>query len=119
MAKIEAIFYELRPLLYAVLGIYVLVAHEPSPILLGCAFILMFCAALILRLRLKARRGASMEQIFYDLQPVIYLALGVYALVWLRQSKIALASALVLLCCGTVIVRWRLSPGKNPKKEKN
>lgn len=109
MNKLGLIFYETRPFLLLALGLYVLVSQEPSPVLVASALTLLFCAALILRLRLKARKGSAMEQFVYDLQPILYLGLGAYALVWLRSSKLAVASALVLLFCGSLILRWRMS----------
>jgi|GEM_PF-2751475 len=106
--RLEALFYEFRPYFLLALGIYVLGAQDPSPFAIACVLILMVCSTLIIRFRMKARRGSSLEQLFYDMQPVIYFCLAGYAMVWLHHSKLALACALILLFCATMIVRWRL-----------
>jgi hypothetical protein len=112
MRKLESMFYEIRPYFLLLLGLYVLIAQKPSAFGIACVLILLVCSGTIIRFRLQARRGTAFEQIFYDLQPVFYLGLALYALVWLHHSKFALACALLLLFCGSVILRWRMQKPK-------
>ncbi|RYZ65843.1 MAG: hypothetical protein EOP05_03960 [Proteobacteria bacterium] len=109
MEQLEKLVYEAKPYFYFGLAIYALAASDPKPWIIACALVLLGCGVLIVRMRLKNRRGvSSMEQLVYDLQPFFYLALAGYALVYLRSSKMATGFALLLLFCGSIIIRWRL-----------
>ena len=110
MEKVEKLVYEAKPYFYFGLAIYALASSDPNPWVFFCALVRHFCGGLIVRMRLKNRRGKSqIEQLIYDLQPFFYLALAAYSLMFLRQSKLAAGCALLLLFCGSMILRWRLS----------
>jgi drug/metabolite transporter (DMT)-like permease len=109
MEQLEKFIYEAKPYFYFGLAIYALAASEPKPWIVACALILLGCGAIIVRMRLKNRRGSSsLEQLVYDIQPFFYLAFAGYALIYLRNSKMATGFALLLLFCGSMILRWRL-----------
>lgn len=107
LQRLEEIIYESKPYFYLGLGIYALTSPEPNPWILACALIALFGGTMILRLRLKNRKDTSLERFVYEVQPFFYLAFAIYALVYLRQSKLAAGCALILLFCSTMILRWR------------
>lgn len=110
MEKLEKLVYEAKPYFYFGLAIYALASAEPNPWVFACSLILLFCGALIVRMRLKNRRGkSSMEQLIYDIQPFFYLAFAGFSFLYLRQSKFAMGCALLLLFCASMIIRWRLT----------
>lgn len=118
MDQMEIAFYEAKPFLYLGLGVYVLSSQEPNPILIASALLLMFCAALIIRLRLKNRRGTPIERLVYKSQPWAYLAIGLCAIFYLKDSKVGLGSGLILLFISTIIVRWRYKGRPHTQNDK-
>lgn len=110
MEQVEKLVYEAKPYFYFGLAIYALASSDPNPWVFVFSMVLLFCGVLIVRMRLKNRRGkSSIEQLIYDIQPFFYLAFAGFSLLYLRQSKLASGCALLLLFCGTMILRWRLT----------
>ena len=107
MKWIEVFLYETRPYFFLALALFMMNQEVPSPIMIASVLILFICSAFIIRFRMKARRGSQFEKIFYFAQPITYFAIGLYAIVWQRDSMLAFVSAIVLLICGLVIARWR------------
>lgn len=89
------------------LGVYALAATDPSRIALISGLILLFAGTLILRGRFKNRRGSPLEEIWYEAQPFLYLGIVGYVLLFQRASKVAAGSAILLLFCASMILRWR------------
>ncbi|HVK61502.1 MAG TPA: hypothetical protein VM432_08130 [Bdellovibrionales bacterium] len=115
MEELERIFYQSKPFLLLGLGVYVISSQQPSKIGVAFALVAMFVAAFILRMRLKARNDADVEGVFYEAQPYAYLALSLYAIFGVQNSKIALGLGIMLLFCATMIIRWR---AQNRHKQK-
>jgi drug/metabolite transporter (DMT)-like permease len=105
--QFEHFVYESKPFAVLAIAIYALSAERPNSFLITCACILLFCGTFLLRLRLKHRRGSPIETLFYESQPYFYLGLGLYTLFFKNQSKFAAGCALLLVFCGTMIMRWR------------
>jgi hypothetical protein len=103
----EKLFYEVKPYLLLALSIYVLSAEEPKIVLIIAGLVLLIASTLILRMRLRARKGSTVESAFYEAQPFLYLAIGGYALYFLKSSKFAVGCALLLMTCGVLILNWR------------
>ncbi len=104
----ESFLYESRPFAYVAIGTYALAADKPNLILLAAAAILIFCGILVLRMRFNARAGATMESLYYESLPFLYLGIGVYALFFLNFTKIAVGSGVILLFCATKVFQWRI-----------
>jgi DMSO reductase anchor subunit len=113
MENLERFFYESKPFLCLGLGAYALLSSEPSRIALVCGLVLLFAGTLILRGRFKNRRGSPLEDIWYEAQPFLYLGIVGYVLLFQRASKIAAGSALLLLFCASMILRWRFKNRQN------
>ena len=109
MEALERFFYEGKPFLCLALGVYALASSNPSRVALICGLILLFAGTLILRGRFKNRRGSMLEEIWYEAQPFLYLGVVGYVLLFQRVSKIAAGSALLLLFCASMILRWRFN----------
>ena len=104
----EKLFYEFKPILCLLVAVYTLLIPEPPVHLVVLSMVLAACGAWILRARLKARqRGSLLENLFYEGQPYFYIGLALWAVATQRTSKIALASAIVLFFCASVILKWR------------
>jgi membrane protein CcdC involved in cytochrome C biogenesis len=99
--------YELKPFLLLALSVYALSAENPNPVLVSSGLILLFCSGLILKMRMKHRRGAGLEALFYELQPFLYLGLAMYVLFFKRSSIATVGCAMVLIFCTVVILNWR------------
>lgn len=104
----ESFIYESRPFAYVALGVYALSVEKPNILLMAFAAILIFCGILVLRMRFAARKGSNIESLLYESLPFLYLAIGVYALVFLNASKIGVGSGVVLLFCATRVFHWRI-----------
>lgn len=107
MEEIEKVFYHSKPFLVLGLGIYLVSAPLPNPFVVGIALLLMLWSAFILRMRMKAKGVKGAEALFYEFQPFIYIGLSGYTLLEFRESKLGVGSALLLIFCGTQIIRWR------------
>jgi membrane protein CcdC involved in cytochrome C biogenesis len=107
MAQLNDTIYEAKPYVLLALGIYAFTAEPISMPLIVSALVLLFCGAVILRMRFKNRKGSPAETLFYEGQPFFYLGLGGYVLFYQNYSKIAVASAILLLFCAGVIFKWR------------
>ncbi len=105
--NLERFFYEGKPFLCLALGVYAMTSSDPNRIALVCGLILLFAGTLILRGRFKNRRGSPLEEIWYEAQPFLYLGVVGYILLFQRASKVAAGSALLLLFCASMILRWR------------
>ncbi len=104
----DSFLYESRPYAYVALGIYVLLVDKPNILLVGFSAILIFCGVLVLRARFTHRKVKSLESLFYESLPFLYLGLGVYALVFLNASKLGVGSGMLLLFCATKVFQWRI-----------
>jgi hypothetical protein len=104
----ESFLYESRPFAYVALGAYALSVEQPDLILMGFAAVLIFCGILVLRMRYAARLGSTLESLYYESLPFLYLGIGVYSLAFLNASKIGVASGVVLLFCATRVFHWRI-----------
>lgn len=102
--RFERVFYEARPILFLVMGAIAFFNANGSKILLVCGFVLLFCATLVLSLRSANR---NFEKLIYDVRPYAYLAGAGLTLYYYNDSRIAVASALLLMFCATLILRWR------------
>lgn len=100
--------YESRPFAYVALGAYALSVEKPDIVMMAFAAVLIFLGIIVLRMRFMARKGASLESLYYESLPFLYLGIGVYALAFLNTSKIAVASGVVLLFCATRVFHWRI-----------
>lgn len=100
--------YESRPYAYVALGVYAMSVEKPNILLMAFAAILVFCGIMVLHMRFESRKGSSMQSLFYESLPFLYLGLGVYALTFLGASKIAVGSGVTLLFCATKIFHWRV-----------
>ncbi|CAN5374434.1 hypothetical protein BH11PSE11_BH11PSE11_32120 [soil metagenome] len=58
--KLEPIWYEYSPYLYAVAGV-VSISNYPSYISIGCGVLLLIASGTILRMRLMYRRNKALE----------------------------------------------------------
>lgn len=104
----ESFLYESRPFAYVALGAYALSVEKPNLVVMGFSAVLIFLGIVVLRMRFAARKGASLESLYYESLPFLYLGLGVYALVFLNASKVGVASGVVLLFCATRVFHWRI-----------
>lgn len=104
----ESFLYESRPFAYVALGAYALAVDKVDIISIGFAGLLIFCGILVLRMRYAARAGSSLESLYYESLPFLYLGIGVYALVFLNFSKIAVGAGVILLFCATKVFHWRI-----------
>lgn len=104
----ESFLYESRPFAYVALGMYALSVDQPDLMLLGFAALLVFIGIIVLRMRFNARMGSNVESLFYESLPFLYLGIGVYALVFMDFTKIAVGSGVVLLFCATRVFHWRI-----------
>jgi hypothetical protein len=105
----ESFLYESKPYAYVALGVYALSVDKPKPFVVACAILLLFAGILVLRVRFRNRPGSNLESLFYESLPFIYIGLGVYALVFLEASKMAVSCGVVLLFCATKVIRWRMN----------
>ena len=103
----EKFFYEAKPYILLALGVYVLSAEQPKVVLILSGLLLVLASTIILRMRMKSRKGSSLETLFYEAQPFLYLGIGGYALYFLKSSKFAVGCALMLMCCAVLILNWR------------
>jgi hypothetical protein len=69
MAQLNDTIYEAKPYVLLAVGIYVLTAEQLSMPLIISALVLLFCGAIILRMRFKNRKGSPAETLFYESQP--------------------------------------------------
>jgi hypothetical protein len=104
----ESFLYESRPFAYVALGVYALAVDKPDLILMGAAALLIFCGILVLRMRYAARAGSSLESLYYESLPFLYLGVGVYAIVFMEFTKIAVGAGVILLFCATKVFHWRI-----------
>ncbi len=100
-------FYESRPYLYVALGSYALSVDAPSLFVINAAVVLILCGLIVLRMRYKNRQS-TLEYLFYESLPFLYLAIGVYAIAFQYSSKISIASGVILLFCATKVFQWRM-----------
>ena len=113
MEKLERFFYETKPFLCLALAIYAFASPEPSKTALLCGLTLLIAGTFILRSRLKSRKGSALEMVWYEAQPFLYLGVAGYMLMYQRNSRIAIGSALLLLFCATMILQWRYQNRRN------
>lgn len=104
----ESFLYESRPFAYVALGAYALAVDKPDLIWMAAAAILIFCGIVVLRMRFAARAGSTLESLYYESLPFLYLGIGVYALAFMDFSKIAVGSGVILLFCATRVFHWRI-----------
>jgi hypothetical protein len=109
---LEKFFYEAKPYFALALGLYALFAQPASKLLVTLGLILFFCAGAIMRLRFTKRNQTTVESIFYESQPYLYLGLALYVIFFQKYSKFAVGCALLLLFCTGIIFKWRLGSRK-------
>jgi drug/metabolite transporter (DMT)-like permease len=107
MNEFSTFTYELKPFVLLALSVYALSASDPNPLLIGCGLILLFCSGMILKMRMRHRRGSGVEAVFYELQPFLYLGLSLYVLFFKHSSTATVGFAMVLIFCTVVILNWR------------
>lgn len=103
----ESFLYESRPFSYLSIGVYALSVEKVDLVLIGLAMVLVFCGILVLRMRFKNRKGSTLESLYYESLPFIYLSLGIYAIVFFDAARIAVGSGVILLFCATKVFHWR------------
>jgi hypothetical protein len=82
--------------------------ENPKIYVIVSALVLIFCGIAVLRMRFRSRRGASLDTLFYESLPFLYLGIGFYVLLFRHSSKIAVASGVILLFCATKVLQWRV-----------
>lgn len=100
----EKVFYEVRPLLYLVLGGLAIFYRQTSKIFIVVGILFLLFGSVVFSQRLAAR---SAEKFFYDIRPFIYVFLSILSLFYFNESSLGIGSALLLLFCSSMIVRWR------------
>jgi len=104
----ESFIYESRPFSYVAMGVYALSVDKPNLLLMAFSAVLMFIGILVLRMRYISRKGANLQSLYYESLPFLYLGIGVYALVFMDFTKIAVGSGVILLFCATKVFKWRI-----------
>jgi len=104
----ESFLYESRPFAYVSLGVYAVSVDHPDILMMGFAAILIYSGILVLRMRFRNRKGATLESLFYESLPFLYLGVGAYALAFLNASKVGVGSGVILLFCATKVFQWRV-----------
>jgi hypothetical protein len=59
-------------------------------------------------MRFRNRKGSTLESLFYESLPFLYLSVGTYALAFLNASKVGVGSGVILLFCATKVFHWRV-----------
>lgn len=113
MEELERFIYESKPFLCLAVGVYALASPQPNTVVIACSLILLMLGTFILRSRFKNRRDSTLERLWYESQPFLYLGVAAYVLLYQRGSKIAAGSALLLLFCASAILRWRFNNRRN------
>lgn len=106
--SLESFLYESRPYVYVSVGMYALAVEQINVQIFLFALVLLFCGILVLRRRYRYRKGATLESLYYESLPFIYLSLGIYALVFLQIPRTGVASGVILLFCATKVFQWRI-----------
>jgi hypothetical protein len=104
----DSFLYESRPFAYVALGVYAVSVDHPDILMMGFAAILVYSGILVLRMRFRNRKGATLESLFYESLPFLYLGIGAYALAFLNASKVSVGSGVILLFCATKVFHWRV-----------
>lgn len=104
----EKVFYEAKPYLCLIVAIIALVMPSPPPELIVLSIVLIASGAWILRARWKVRsRGSEIEAAFYELQPYLYIATAIVAVIIQRGSKLIVGFSVILFIAAALILKMR------------